>query len=77
MDQKSQNVYGSGDILLLKASNDYVIIDIKEDATLYLTTSGETSYKSTEARFEFAHKMLEEIQKRTTIPTNIALGSLP
>ena len=64
VDQESKTVYGAGDILLLKSTDDYVIIDIKEDATLYLTTSGETSYKSTEERFKFAHKMLEEIQKK-------------
>jgi HD-GYP domain-containing protein (c-di-GMP phosphodiesterase class II) len=63
-EQETQNIYESGDILLLKSTDDYVIIDIIEDATLYLTTSGGSSYKETEKRFEFANQMLEEIQKK-------------
>ena len=64
LDQSTQRLYGSGELILLKATDDYVVVGVEEDTVLHVSAYGESSFCKTKERFDHASKIMDEIQKK-------------
>ena len=64
LEQNTQCLYGSHEMIVLKASDDYVVFQVEEDALIYATSYGESSFCKTKERFDHASMIMDEIQKK-------------
>ena len=57
LEHTSQKNYSDNDIIVLKAEDDHVMVDILEDTIIHLTVLGQPSFCDTEKHFDLANKM--------------------